>query len=356
MSPESSHVEQTHRMRVLIACDLGPIVGIGHLMRCIALAEELLSRGHNVEFLADAGEVPLARTHLSSRGLPWRPPTKRLVDDLQATTAPDVVVIDSYLRPEAEYDAVRALGPVVLAVIDGDPGGRVADLYLEQNFRAQEHRWALPEGAQHLAGLDYALMRADVVRHRPATPVREREADPLKVFAFFGGTDAFEIAPVIVRAWATSGVPAALTVVGATPSLAAAVREVELSEGQQLDVIGPTDRLAEHVVASDAVMCAAGTTLWEVMCLGAAAGFVCVADNQRPAYEQVVDAGLGVGLGHLDDLRAEPTSAAVDVRRLLAQAELRTDLRRRGWELVDGLGSARVVDAMHALVIRRLAG
>ncbi|GAB3957470.1 hypothetical protein GCM10027614_73010 [Micromonospora vulcania] len=98
---------------------------------------------------------------------------------------------------------------------------------------------------------------------------------------------------------------------------------------------------------------AAGTSTWELCCLGAPAALVCVVDNQRESYARVVRHGLAVGLGELPELtgtgvagRAARATAARTLHGLLSSPERRAALSARAWSTVDGQGRARVVDAV----------
>lgn len=339
-------------MTVVIWPDLGPHIGVGHLMRCIALAEELVARGEQVRFFVDASAVPFAAAQLEARGLPSHAPPEALGDQLTALAAldPDAVVVDSYVLPAEAYAEVRRRWPT-LAVVDGDILGREADLYLDQNIGAEQDVWPAPDaGATRLAGLSYALMRDDVLRHRPAGPGRRSTAAGVpQVLAFFGGTDAYGAAPRLVPALAATGLPFHLRVVAATGDRRRELAAVATGPGQRVDVIAPTDRIAELVTSSDLVVSAAGTSSWELLCLGAAVGFVCVADNQATSYDRAVAARLGVGLGRLAEVAADPAPATAALRTLLADEEARAALRARGWSLVDGAGRGRVIDAFEAV-------
>lgn len=336
-----------------MVCDAGPSLGIGHLMRCIALGEEFQARGLEVRFAADVAGVPWAAGQLERRGMAVLAPAA--YDDVaglvaQVTAeAPDVVVLDSYLRPRDAYAALRASAAVLVALVDGDPEGRAADVYLDQNIGAEDDTWPLAEGSVRLAGLDHALMRNDLLEQRPEQP-RTGSAVPPRVLTFFGGTDAFGASPVVAGALVATGAPFEATVVAATDELAAAVRGLDPRQGQRIDVIGPSDRLAEQVAAADLVVSAAGSSSWELCCLGAAAALVCVADNQEESYARAVDLGVVAGLGRLEALRDDPASAVGVLTGLLTDADTRAALRREAWRLVDGQGRRRVVDTVLARI------
>ncbi|MDQ6688484.1 MAG: spore coat protein [Actinomycetota bacterium] len=335
-------------------CDVGPASGVGHLMRCIALAEEYAARGFRVVFAADAAAVPFARGQLAARGFECVPPPVSTdgYAEFAARLDAKVVLVDSYHLPREVYAALQSAHPTI-ALVDGDPDGRVADVLLDQNIGAENDRWPVAAGCRRLAGLRYALMRDEILGRRPDRPRTETDqaADRVPgVLAFFGGTDAGGAAPVLANALVMTAAPFALRVVAATAGLRRVLEDIAGGPGQSIEVIDPTPVLAAEVVAADLVVSAAGTSSWELLCLGAAAGFVAVSGNQRTSYERVVAAGAVAGLGQLAELRdpaGEAWRTAVPrLDRLLTDPAERSRLRVAGFALVDGHGRVRVADAL----------
>ena len=331
-----------------IRCDAGPRTGVGHLVRCVALAEELTARRVRVHFLSDLGGLAWAQRQLVDRGLPWHPAPYDPVGLVAAAERLelDAIVLDSYeLSPEHGI-AVRNSGRAVLAIVDGEPRGLVADVYVDQNLDAELATPALPADAVRLAGLDYALLRRAVRDRRPAAP-RDSVTRTPKVVAFFGGTDAYRAAPVLARVLIETGVSFDATVVAADGGLRADLLALAPALGQRLEIIDPTDELPKLLADADLVISASGTSTWELLCLGRPAALVWVVDNQILGYERTVARGLAAGLGHLGEL---PSDVAADtLRNLLTDAAARTTLAARGWAAVDGRGVERVADALLAL-------
>jgi len=153
-------------------CDARTETGVGHLVRCVALAEELASRGHRVVFLGDVHELPWAGRQLADRDLPVTAaaPTPLGLASQAADLGLTLVVLDGYHLDPFTGTALRASGLGVLAVVDGPFGAEQdADLYLDQNLGASPVR---REGSRSrtLAGLDYVLLRDVVRRRRPSPP------------------------------------------------------------------------------------------------------------------------------------------------------------------------------------------
>jgi spore coat polysaccharide biosynthesis predicted glycosyltransferase SpsG len=323
--------------RVGLRCDAGAESGAGHLVRCVALAEELCARGVEVVFLGEVRGSTWAWAQLRERGLPLvpAPGEPARLAALARELRLDAAVLDSYDLPEGTGAALRGAGLTVLAIVDGDPLGQEADLYLDQNLGAERRPFPVP--ARRLAGARYVLLRDSVRglgRARPAGPVP-------RVLCFFGGTDSAGVAPAWAGALLAAGVPFEATVVSPTPFEATVVSPTPFEAGGPITVIPPTDRLPELMAGADLVVTAAGSAVWELLHLGVPTALTWVADNQLIGYEELVGRGVAAGLGPAAD------AAAVGVlARLLADPAAREEHGRRGRGLVDGKGRERVADAL----------
>ncbi|MEV4562431.1 hypothetical protein AB0K12_01530 [Nonomuraea sp. NPDC049419] len=339
-----------------IRCDAGSRSGVGHLVRCVALAEELVGRGVEVVFLGEVRDSPWGRAQLDGRGLPMvaAPDEPEKLAALARGLGLDAVVLDSYELAPATGSVLRAAGVPVLAIVDGDPLGQEADLYLDQNLGAEHRPFALPFTlpvalpvalpGRRLAGAGYVLLR-DSVRRRTRAPRTDgsadadgppSEADPPRVLCFFGGTDSAGVA----RRWAD-----ALNATG-LPFLGTVVSPVPFDAGP-IAVIPPTDRLPELMAAADLVVTAAGSAVWELLHLGVPMALTWVAANQLIGYEELVRRRAAAGLGPTPG----PEAVAV-LAKLLADPAAREEHGRRGRGLVDGKGRERVADALLALAVR----
>jgi GNAT superfamily N-acetyltransferase len=111
------------------------------------------------------------------------------------------------------------------------------------------------------------------------------------------------------------------------------------------------DDLPALMARQDLVVSAAGTSVWELCCLGVPMAVVWAVDNQREGYERVVAAGAALGLGgpelgdrELREGGPSRTDGAVDrLRTALTDPRVRADLTLAGRRIVDGLGAWRVV-------------
>lgn len=323
-------------------------------MRCIALAEELTREGYEALFLLDAGEVPFIEDQLSIRGFEYQVPTR----DLGATLSiisnhdPVLVVVDSYVLPNFVYTTLYQRY-LTLAIVDGDLRERQAHIYLDQNIGSEFDQWDFPQGCEssiRLAGLDYALIRDEILRYRPTSVGNQNPTKQPRVLMMLGGTDPTNTSPLLAKALAATAQPFSLTAIAATDRSFNEISSIECLPDQIVKPIRPTTEVAKLICESHLVISASGTSSWELLCLGAPTAFVCVAQNQVESYSRILAKRLGVGLGESNSLPTQSQRLAATLSNSLEDVALRNSLSENGWTQVDGLGRRRVFQAIEAML------
>ena len=337
-----------------IRADASPAIGVGHAVRCLALAEELLDRGCAVTLI---GEVSVdwlraAVDLMDLRAVP-APVAAEDVVALCRELGLEALVVDGYeLDPDLGAAARRA-GMVVLALHDGGFGAaQDADVHLDQNLGSTPHPSA---GAGHvaLAGVEYALFRRGVLDLASAP---RPDDGATRVLAVFGGTDPRGAAGIVAPLVLGTGVDLELTCIVARPELGEAVAALPTTPGQTVRVLPPTPDVMALAAASTVTVSAAGSSVWELLLLGVPTGVVAVADNQLASYHDISGRGVVAPVGALDDLVSSPRArraATAELTRLLTDTAHRERLSAEARRLVDGQGRRRVADVLLDAVARR---
>ena len=329
-------------MRILLRCDGGGAVGVGHVMRSLALAEAAVAAGHEVvvagHFEGSFLQAQLAAAPVEVVEL------RDIVDESLAELAqrfePDVLHVDSY-EPRGWL-----MGSFVLSnVEDGSFGRGPADVVIDPTFGAELSPRPDDGSTLLLRGSRYAPIRQRVLDARRSAEVVGTIGDSSSsvarsVLVVMGGTDPVGLAPAAVGLLARTGLGLDVTVIAVGEN---AERAQVAAQGSALsvDVLAPVDDLAALMARQDLVVSAAGTSVWELCCLGVPMAVVWAVDNQRDGYDRVVAAGAAVGLGGPD--LARNVGAVAQLRKALTDAAVRADLVRAGRQVVDGLGAWRVV-------------
>ena len=326
----------------VILCDAAAATGLGHFVRCSALARALSDNAWTVRLLLNEDALPAAVTAATNAGWqvsagPWR------VDAVVPLAGPGaVIVVDSY-RVDGPWmtrlhDLLSARG-AKLGVIDDDALRTfTADLVVNQNVGAERLRY--PGAGSILSGPSYALLRPQFAQSRQLALQRLDDIPdtPRRVLVLFGGTDATGMAMTGAHAARLAYPDADVRVV--VPSGQAPTTE----EHPGITLMGHVEAIHEEMLAADLVISAGGSTLWELCCLARAAAVLAVADNQLLAYDELSRLGAILPLGRkpLRDVRV----LAERLRMSTARPDALRAVATTAAGLTDGRGAERVAEAL----------
>ena len=343
-------------MRILVLCDGGGPIGVGHVIRSLALAEASVAAGHSVvvagHFEGDflQGQLAAAPVEVVQLQAPVGGPTLDAVGEslleLIQRCEPDVLHVDSYELPG------WLMGSFILSNMeDGSFGRRPADVVIDPTIGAELSPRPDDGSTLLLRGSRYTPIRRRVLDARRPGEVDGAHDDPAhdedarSVLVVMGGTDPVGLAPVLVTLLAGTGLSLDVTVI-AVGEIAERVRAAAEGSSLSLSVLAPVDDLAALMVRQDLVISAAGTSVGELCCLGVPMALVWAVGNQREGYDRVVAAGAAVGLGGPElrgnDLGGDKAAGGL-LRTALTDSRTRADLALAGRQVVDGLGAWRVV-------------
>jgi spore coat polysaccharide biosynthesis predicted glycosyltransferase SpsG len=102
--------------------------------------------------------------------------------------------------------------------------------------------------------------------------------------------------------------------------------------------------MARLMAAADLAVCAGGSTMWDLACMGVPFIPIVIADNQRQAAAAMARDGYPA-----IEIAAVPRELPAAMAALAADAGRREALSRRGRQLVDGHGAERVCAALREL-------
>ena len=155
-------------MRLWVRAAASPTVGLGHLLRQVALVEQAAGRDLPAVFVVDTlalAEQALRRFHdLRASTIDASP------DWMADVAADDIVLFDGYQFGPDDHAAARRTGCLVAAVDDRGSGRFDVDLLCDHNPVPVDYE--LPEGAELLHGLTLRARTARVPRWTP--PGRRR--------------------------------------------------------------------------------------------------------------------------------------------------------------------------------------
>jgi spore coat polysaccharide biosynthesis predicted glycosyltransferase SpsG len=332
---------------LLLQAEGSAAIGLGHVMRLLALGQAWVDGGGRVEALLDAPET--LRERYRREGFEVRPGT----DDLPSLLRDDHAAVAAIDRPDVTVDdlwglqagAARTLLVDDLASLPSYPVG----LVLNQNAHAEGSQYAPVAADRLLLGLRYVLLR----REFRSVPERTIHPDGRNILVTFGGGDPTGMTRRALQA--IEGLPGGLrdglqvrVIVGAANPDAAAIASIARdATGARITVERAVDDMVEAMSWADLAITSGGSTVWELARTGCPALVLSTVPGEVPMISGLHKVDLFDALGPAD--RLSPADLADAIGRRLIDHGWRTRRSKRARELVDGQGATRVVDALAGL-------
>lgn len=340
----------SHCKPLVIRADAGAQIGMGHVMRCLALAQAWQEVEGPAIFVTCPG-VSALEERLRAEGIEavhqsfpigGFEDVKRTVTVTHLTGA-DWVVVDGY-RFNAEYLKQLKNAGLRILLLDDNGGGDhyYADIILNQNIHANEKLYLNREPyTQLLLGSRYILLRKEFWRWwRWQRDISQRAR---KVLVTLGGGDCYGVTIKVLQALQEIS-NHDLEIVILVGTLNPHQEEVRFAIE---DICFPirveycASDMPNLLKWADIAISAGGSTCWELAFMGLPALTIVLADNQRPVATALAQAGIVKNLGWHENLSHKDIVDAL--LPLLSDAALRTQMSRLGQRFIDDQGVKRVL-------------
>lgn len=343
-------------MKVVFRADASVLIGSGHVMRCLALADALKSRGAScyfvcreqagnlLEYIRGHGHTSLSLPKTVGETCDWlmdAEDTRRILVEL----IPNWLIVDHYRLGEEWEIALRSFAGRILAIDDiGRP--HACDLLLDQNMPNPMHdsyRKMLAPKVELLLGPRYALVRPEFAALRPRALAR-RNGSLARVVVSMGGSDPYnETCKVLEGLGEGMGSKLDVDVVigSSNPNRESVEAACARMSSAKLHV--QTSKMGELMLAADCAICAGGSTTWERCCMGLSAIVTALSADQLAIAESLAKIGAHVYLGTNTELSSADYARALqglDPDSLRAMS-----LAAAG--VCDGHGVERIAERLH---------
>ncbi len=330
---------------ILIRCDGGHAQGLGHVVRCLAIARELRERySAAVRFALGGDEAAFALVRAEDFPItPVAPGRADSLSRLLGGSPPDAVLID--LRTafdEAEIDAFRR-ARCRIAVLD-DPGERRlhADLaFFPPSGAKLDWRGAVGE---RLVGFDWIPLRRQF-----APPPPRRLGEPKLALILGGGSDPSGIgyrflasaARALPDSWRIA------MVIGPAAAEDPRLEDMARLLGPRLSLERQVGDMAALMARADLALASFGMSAYELAAVGVPMLLLCLSEDHARSAASLADNGAAEILGVAQRIK----DGAIDraIARLSTDEAQREELGRKGRRLVNGAGARRIADRLVAL-------
>ena len=351
-------------MKALIRTDSSLMIGNGHVMRCMVLANSLKSVGVEVIFLCKAlhgnlisymrsngqtvFEIPISEgfieTNPESLMLDWKQDANSCLK-LLGDEYFDWVIVDHYGLDANWHQIIRPVCRQIL-VLD-DLANRVldSDALIDPNPGRSISAYSLlttPTTKSYI-GPDFALLKPSFAELREISLSRRQSSKVHNILVSLGGVDAMNATKRVLDALNNSEFTEdiQITVVLGLHSPWRTEIESQIAHmNYKTRLLLQTEHMPELMCDADIAIGAAGTSALERCCMGLPSLQLILADNQITSALALESLGAAITIPLNNDLNIS-IQAALDQ---LLQPHFLQKMQLASSKLVDGLGSQRVLN------------
>lgn len=330
----------------------GSMIGIGHVRRCVQLAEILRKR--NLDTVFYLAPDPESIKFLDEAGVKYSVYSSyfSLQDFIRQYTSAKVIVLD-LLDANGKYTSkIKAADPAlkILALDFFDMYDENIDVIINLYNHSPFLKSPVSRSVKYLEGPGYGIVREEFKQFVGAN--KEPVDLTRKVLVTFGGSDpkkhTLTAIPILAVVREKTGCEISV-VLGPNFSHRESVLKMLNQVLPTAEVFESPDNMAALMFRADLCICGSGTTILELASIGTPAVIIPQSDEELKFASVFVEAGFAVAAGGPDGIDSEVLEIALI--ELLSTPEMIARRGMRGRKLCDGFGADRIVDEIYGLTL-----
>ena len=341
-------------MNVVFRVDSSNQMGVGHLTRCLTLADELEKKNHNATFICRELKGNLIKSikhrvfilpvdkdfqsddlYLSWLGATQEQDAKQTIQAIPDNA--DLLIVDSYALDEVWHKQLNPHTKKIMVIDDLADREFDCDVLLNQNLGSQkeDYQGKVPSDCELLLGCDYALLRPEFSELRKQAKKKRKDTKEIKyILISMGGSDKNNVTYDILQQLDDDF--NVIVVLGGASQHKKMIKEYVKDKSIKVKVIVNADNMAELMLKADLAIGAGGTTSLERCCLGLPTLLCVLSINQRVIAENLENLGAVITVRNLQD----------NLRTILNDFKLWQDMSDKGQNICDGAGVNKVLSKL----------
>ena len=268
---------------VFIRADGSPRMGLGHITRCLALAQMIKTK-FRIIFIAK--EMPeKIRREILNEGFSVKEIGSE-TEFLSILKGDEIAVIDHYEFDSEYQKKIKDKGSMLVCIDDLHNKEFHADLIINHAPWVKPHDYIAQSYSKFALGPDYILLRPEFLQYVKKNKEWEREQTK-NIFICFGGSDAKNLSVKILEYFPEGEFELRVVVGPAFPFIEQLERVIDRRSKLEIEVVSnlSAKEIADELSLADLAIVPASGILLEAMAIGipVISGF-CV-DNQIDIYK-----------------------------------------------------------------------
>ena len=328
--------------KIAIRADGNTNIGMGHIMRCVAIGKELQKRNIKPIFFTKNSEATndvLQKNRIDFVILESLNLDEEIqeVETLLTQNDIDCILTDSYWLSNEYLNRLDKACKLLISIDDNNLYNYPSDIIINSNIYASDFNYPKKnENVKLLLGCEYSILREEFVNVSPIN-INKYVSN---ILVTMGGTDVNNFTPIILDSISDLDVNINV-IIG--PGFRCTKDIVEISDKHKnINLIYNPSNMKDIMIKNDIVISASGTTTYELGTLGIPTILIGQADNQNNILKKVKELGIMLSLGNFKDVTQK------DIRdvtlRLINDYELRLKMNKECSKAIYSGGVKVIVD------------
>jgi UDP-2,4-diacetamido-2,4,6-trideoxy-beta-L-altropyranose hydrolase len=343
--------------QLIIRADANSVIGTGHIMRCIALAQSWRDHGGKVKFITYCSNSFLIN-RIVDEGFSLYQLEKSYPDSSEEYSfdeyTPDSrckknknnwIVLDGY-HFDSEYQTAAEKTGYKVMIIDDMAHLSIyhADILINQNISAKKQIYNVDSNTKLLLGSRYVMLRKEFLQFKKQNSAKIGEVK--NILVTLGGADTENVTLIVLKALirlVQSDLKIKIVVGPLNPNLQTIKNKIRKSN-KDIEVLTSVKEMPSLISWADVAVSGGGSTCWELAFYGLPFLVVVLAKNQMDIAAGLSAAGAAINLGWHRELKEDYILKRI--KNLIEDLDMRYFLSQNSRNLIDGQGAERIIKEM----------
>lgn len=343
--------------KIIIRADGGTSIGMGHVMRCIALAD-MLKNDFNVAFaIQTPAESVIKNIHSVTETILHLPDTTDYKKDAtgfsQFLEPTDIVILDGYNFKTDYQKIIKSAGCKLVVIDDLHDWHQVADAVINHAAGITAADYSKEEYTKLYLGLEYALLRKPFLI--PSKEIKKINAVK-KVFISMGASDINNLTKKFTEALIQiKGIEEIHLMLGSiNPNL----KSIDLLIEKNKQIIIKkhfeisAEQLAELLKKCDLSICPASSISLESCAIGIGLITGYTAENQKGILSGLADKKTIIDLGDLNAIKTEAIIS--EIKKIIEVPEKLNELIENQKKIIDHDSPKRLLEIFKGMITEKI--
>jgi UDP-2,4-diacetamido-2,4,6-trideoxy-beta-L-altropyranose hydrolase len=311
--------------KILFYCDSSEILGSGHVMRCVALAEVFFGHGWEIIFSGNYEHPVWLSSYLKSLNFIKVVSTDIILDNNKI----DVVVVDSYKLSEKKYKEYYSNATLKISIVDPINIPHEADIYFSNTPQKYFKKQFVKTNCYF--GFEFALVRREISNLEKSKII---SFDNPRIVIFTGGTAKSDVINFFLKVIEKSKADTKVIVFGKPPNSSIKNSGLDL----KFEDFNPS--YAKKLNRNDYIFCPSSGMSLELLTLQYPIILYKFTENQEQLYNALINDKIARGIGSIKIKSIQDTVKIFE--DTIFKPMLTESLKQK--KLFDGLGPLRVFE------------